>query len=506
MLLSQDLHLDALDLRPRFCATERTLAADRRVGLAGHFANNVLEQLVSETCRVVQPIRGTYLGRDHELARADECLESNRIILQGPCEPHAIRELGQPVPSERANPGAAEGLDERPKVKVRGEVRLEDGDAGIVGPQGSWTQDLHGPRGHTIAEFGVLDEIVLGQSMEGPGQLLWMDAESSAEALECDLGGRVLREKLEDLPVVLPQVEREIRDSRFPALGHHVDRWTTSAKDKAASARIEREKGDRRSGILRGRLRRQIATPDDLSSVDRHVRSREGTAEVEVRLVLAARDLVVRPHRDVYVPGNDRVLEEPRASVRIESDIQVTEQILRALRLLPFRADEVLVLGGREFRHTAAFGGDPHAADPTARPCDRLVEHNGAVPGFHVRDDERLPGGEVRHVLPLIEILLCDDAVLDSGGVADEIARELRAIRMGNLHATLLCERLRHLAARSHDLLAVHGACREDHLPPRREVEAIGARTGLRYVSQAEPRTPEPVPLRAAIPFLVVGR
>ena len=77
---------------------------------------------------------------------------------------------------------------------------------------------------------------------------------------------------------------------------------------------------------------------------------------------------------------------------------------------------------------------------------------------------------------------------------------------MGNLHVALLCQRLRHLAARSHDLLAVHGACREDHLPPRREVEAIGARTGLRYVSQAEPRTPEPVPLRAAIPFLVVGR
>src|SRR5438034_7092770 len=110
---------------------------------------------------------------------------------------------------------------------------------------------------------------------------------------------------------MLSQVEREINDSWFPALGHHVDRWTTSAKDKAASARIEREKGDRRSGILRGRLRRQIATPDDLSSVDRHVRSREGTAEVEVRLVLAARDLVVRPHRDVHVPGNDRILEEP---------------------------------------------------------------------------------------------------------------------------------------------------------------------------------------------------
>src|SRR5947208_15723886 len=95
---------------------------------------------------------------------------------------------------------------------------------------------------------------------------------------------------------MLSQVEREINDSWFPALGHHVDRWTTSAKDKAASARIEREKGDRRSGILRGRLRRQIATPDNLSSVDRHVRSREGTAEVAARLVFAARALGVRPH------------------------------------------------------------------------------------------------------------------------------------------------------------------------------------------------------------------
>src|SRR5207247_10683108 len=100
-----------------------------------------------------------------------------------------------------------------------------------------WRPALTGRLGATIAECGGVDEVVLGQSMEGPGQLLWMDAESSAEALECDLGGRVLREKLEDLPVVLPQVEREIRDPRFPALGHHVDRWTTSAKDKAASAR-----------------------------------------------------------------------------------------------------------------------------------------------------------------------------------------------------------------------------------------------------------------------------
>src|SRR5213078_755781 len=219
-----------------------------------------------------------------------------------------------------------------------------------------------------------------------------------------------------------------------------------------------------------------------------------------------ARDLVVRPHRDVDVPGHDGVLEEPGPSVRIESDIQVTEEVLRSGRLRPLRADEVFVLGGREFRHAATVERDPHAANPTAQPCDRLVEHDRAVTGFHVRDDERLPRGEVRHVLSLIEILLRDDAVLDPGGVADEIARELRAIRMGNLDAPLLCERLRHLAARPHDLLAVHGACREDHLPPRREVEAVRPRTGLRHVSQPEPRTAEPIPLRAAIPFIVVGR
>src|SRR5947199_10808229 len=90
---------------------------------------------------------------------------------------------------------------------------------------------------------------------------------------------------------MLSQVEREINDSWFPALGHHVDRWTSSAKDKAASARIERKKGDGRGGILDVPLRRQIAVLDDRTTVDRDVRSRQGTPEIKVRLVLAARDL-----------------------------------------------------------------------------------------------------------------------------------------------------------------------------------------------------------------------
>src|SRR5947208_16616606 len=138
---------------------------------------------------------------------------------------------------------------------------------------------------------------------------------------------------------MLSQVEREINDSWFPALGHHVDRWTTSAKDKAASARIERRKGDGRGGILDVPLRRQISVLDDRTTVDRDVRSRQGTPEIEIRLVLAARDLVVRTHRDVHVPGHDGILEEPGPSVRIESDFPVTEEILRACRFLPLPAD-----------------------------------------------------------------------------------------------------------------------------------------------------------------------
>ena len=168
-------------------------AANSRVRFARGFADDVLEELVAKSRGVIQLIGRTHLGRDHELAGADERLESNRIIFQGPCEPHAVRELGEPVPPERPDPGSPERLDQRSKVEVCGEVRLEDGDARVIGPQGSRTQDLHGPLGHSIAEFGVLDQIVLGQPMEGPGQLLRMDPESSAEALECDLGGRVLR-------------------------------------------------------------------------------------------------------------------------------------------------------------------------------------------------------------------------------------------------------------------------------------------------------------------------
>src|SRR5438034_10535080 len=127
---------------------------------------------------------------------------------------------------------------------------------------------------------------------------------------------------------MLSQVEREINDSWFPALGHHVDRWTTSAKDKAASARIERKKGDGRGGVIGVQLGRQIAVLDDRTTVDRDVRSRQGTPEIKVGLVLAARALVVRPHRDVAVPGHDRALDAPGPSVRMQSDTQVPDESL----------------------------------------------------------------------------------------------------------------------------------------------------------------------------------
>jgi hypothetical protein len=204
----------------------------------------MLEQLVAETCRIVESIGRHDLRRDDELPRTDEGLKPNRIVLEGPGEAHPLGELRKPIPTQRADPGSPKPLDQTAQVEVRREVGLQDRDAGVLGPEVPGTQDTDRPRCDPITQFRVLDQVVVGETMESARQLLGMDPETSPQPLESNLGGRILGEKFEDLSVVLPQVERGGFDARFSAFGYHRPLARTSATDKSASPRIAREKGN----------------------------------------------------------------------------------------------------------------------------------------------------------------------------------------------------------------------------------------------------------------------
>ncbi len=65
-------------------------AANSGMRLAGRFAGDVLEQEVSEARRVVQMARTRDVRRDDELSGADERLQSDGVVLEGPREAHSV--------------------------------------------------------------------------------------------------------------------------------------------------------------------------------------------------------------------------------------------------------------------------------------------------------------------------------------------------------------------------------------------------------------------------------
>ena len=69
-------------------------AANSGMRLAGRFTGDVLEQEMTETRRVVQVARTCDVRRDDKLSGADERLQSDRIVLEGPRETHSVGELG----------------------------------------------------------------------------------------------------------------------------------------------------------------------------------------------------------------------------------------------------------------------------------------------------------------------------------------------------------------------------------------------------------------------------
>src|SRR5207247_10428595 len=62
-----------------------------------------------------------------------------------------------------------------------------------------------------------------------------------------------------------------------------------------------------------------------------------------------------------------------------------------------------------------------------------------------------------------------------------------------------------HFAADANDLLTIHGTRFEHHRPPLRQLESVRTGAALRDVPEAQSGASQTVPLRAAVPFVVVG-
>src|SRR5437879_646912 len=86
-------------------------AAQTGVARSRDRAGNVLEQLMTQTGGFVQTIWRKD-PRDHrEMARPNQGLQPNRVVLKRPCQAHAVRGFGQTVPSKRSDPASVDALD-----------------------------------------------------------------------------------------------------------------------------------------------------------------------------------------------------------------------------------------------------------------------------------------------------------------------------------------------------------------------------------------------------------
>jgi hypothetical protein len=85
-------------------------ATQSGVARSRDLAGNVLEQLVTQTSGVVQTTRREDL-RDHsQLARPNQRLQSNRIVLESPCQAHSVCGFRQTVPSKGSDPTSVDAL------------------------------------------------------------------------------------------------------------------------------------------------------------------------------------------------------------------------------------------------------------------------------------------------------------------------------------------------------------------------------------------------------------
>src|SRR2546428_4491572 len=89
--------------------------ADSAIRLRGNLARHVVEQLVAESRRLVESAWGVHLRGNRELTGPDEDLDSDRAVLQRPDQPKAFVQLRETIPSQTADPRAAQRAEHPPQ-------------------------------------------------------------------------------------------------------------------------------------------------------------------------------------------------------------------------------------------------------------------------------------------------------------------------------------------------------------------------------------------------------
>src|SRR5438128_49293 len=198
--------------------------SDSAIRLRGNLSRHVVEQLVAESRRLVESARVVRLRGHRELAGPDEDLDSDRVVYERPAEPKTLVRFREPVPTQRADPRAAQRADEPTQVDMSRERGLEDRRVRPGGFQRARTQEAKGSPRDPVPEVRPLHEFAVGESMERAGELLRMDAEASPQSLKCDLRIRIMGQELEDLAVVVAQVVESLSRGRVHGGLYHVER------------------------------------------------------------------------------------------------------------------------------------------------------------------------------------------------------------------------------------------------------------------------------------------
>src|SRR6266852_6371552 len=92
--------------------------ADSAIRVRGNLSRHVVEQLVAESCRLVESAGRVHLRGHRELTWPDEDFDSDGVVLQGPAQPETFIRLRKPVPSQGSDPGPAERTNESSQVDV----------------------------------------------------------------------------------------------------------------------------------------------------------------------------------------------------------------------------------------------------------------------------------------------------------------------------------------------------------------------------------------------------
>src|SRR5438552_16189895 len=87
------------------CCAQALSRADSATRVRGDLSRHVVQQLVPESCRLVESARCVDLRTHRALTGPHGDFDSDTVVLQGPAHPEALIRLGKPVPPPRAKPG-----------------------------------------------------------------------------------------------------------------------------------------------------------------------------------------------------------------------------------------------------------------------------------------------------------------------------------------------------------------------------------------------------------------